>query len=288
MKLGSVMKLATREVKTIPPRSTIMNALKFMVGEGFRRLPIADAGARKLIGILSSTDILDFLGGGEKHKIITNRYGGNLARAINECVDEIMTREVVYVRNTDSWQDAVEVMMKHGVGGCPIIDDNQRVFGIVTERDIVKFLANQRRLDGYVRDYMTNKVITISPDTTIKDAMKTMISKSIRRLPIVRDEVLYGMLVSTDFLRYFVKDAFKMLETGDVKDILNKSIHEIASNSEIIKYRDPLIFEDRDKISDVVRGMVESGKGSALIVKDERLEGIITERDIMRFLYSNI
>ncbi|RLI84829.1 MAG: histidine kinase [Archaeoglobales archaeon] len=288
MKLGSVMKLATRDVKTVPPRSTIMNTLKSMVKEGFRRMPIADAGTRKLVGIVSSTDLIDFLGGGEKHKIITNKYDGNLAKAINECVVEIMNRDVVYVRNTDSWQDAVELMMRKRVGGCPIIDSNERVFGIVTERDIVRFLAGQGRLDGYVRDYMTRRVITISPDMSVGEAMRVMISRGIRRLPIVRDDVLYGMLVSTDFLRYFSREAFKMLETGNISDILEKRIHEIAANSEIMKYRDPLIFEGRDKISDVVRGMVESGKGSALIVENERLEGIITERDLMKFLYSNI
>jgi len=288
MKLGSVMDLATRDVKTIPPRSTIMNALKTMVNEGFRRMPIADAGTKKLMGIVSATDIIDFLGGGEKHKIVVNRFEGNLAKAINESVEEIMTRDVVYVKYTDSWKDAVEVMFERNVGGCTIVDKDGRVFGIITHRDIVKFLANQRRLDGYVREYMTPNVITVTPDTTVGEAMKTMISNRIRRLPIVRDGILYGMLVSTDFLRYFAKDAFKMLETGNINDILDKKIHEIASNSSVLKYKDPLVFEGRDKISDVVKSMVENAIGSALIVENGMLEGIITERDLMKFLYSNI
>ncbi|ADB58355.1 CBS domain-containing protein [Archaeoglobus profundus] len=288
MKLGSVMNLATRDVKTIPPRSTIMNALKTMVNAGFRRMPVADAGTKKLMGIVSATDIINFLGGGEKHKIVENRYEGNLAKAINESIDEIMTRDVVSVRYTDSWEDAVELMIEKNVGGCPIVDNDGKVFGIVTERDIVKFLASQRRLDGVVRDYMTPRVVTVTPNTTVREAMEIMISKRIRRLPIVKDGILYGILVSTDFLRYFAKDAFKMLETGNIKDVLNKSIHEIASNSNVLKYREPLVFESRDKISDVVRSMVEKGVGCALIVENGKLEGIITERDLMKFLYSNI
>jgi len=251
-------------------------------------MPIADAGTKKLMGIVSATDIIDFLGGGEKHKIVVNRFEGNLAKAINESVEEIMTRDVVYVKYTDSWKDAVEVMFERNVGGCPIVDKDGRVFGIITERDIVKFLANQRRLDGYVREYMTPNVITVTPDTTVGEAMKTMISNRIRRLPIVRDGILYGMLVSTDFLRYFAKDAFKMLATGNINDILDKKIHEIASNSSVLKYKDPLVFEGRDKISDVVKSMVENAIGSALIVENGMLEGIITERDLMKFLYSNI
>ncbi len=290
MKLGSVMDLATRDVKTIPPRSTIMNALKTMVKCGFRRMPVADAGTKKLMGIVSSTDIINFLGGGEKHKIVVNRHEGNLAKAINDSIDEIMTKDVVHVKYTASWQDAVEVMFERKVGGLPIVDDEGKVFGIVTERDIVRFLSDRRRmsLDGIVREFMTNRVITVTPETTVGEAMKTMISKKIRRLPIVKDGVLYGLLVSTDFLRYFSKDAFKMLETGDVRDLLNKSLHEMVSNSSVVKYREPLVFESRDRISDVVKSMVEKGAGCALIVENGRLEGIITERDLMRFLYTNL
>ncbi len=290
MKLGSVMDLATREVRTIPPRSTIMNALKTMVKCGFRRMPVADAGTKKLMGIVSSTDIINFLGGGEKHKIVVNRHEGNLAKAINDSIDEIMTKDVVHIKYTASWQDAVELMFERKVGGLPIVDDEGKVFGIVTERDMVRFLSDQRRmsLDGVVREFMTNRVITVTPDTTVGEAMKTMISKKIRRLPIVKDGVLYGLLVSTDFLRYFSKDAFKMLETGDVRDLLSKSLHEMVSNSSIVKYREPLVFEGRDRISDVVKSMVEKGVGCALIVENGRLEGIITERDLMKFLYTNL
>ena len=288
MKLGSVMDLATRDVKTIPPRSTIMNALKTMLTHGFRRMPVADAGTKKLIGIISATDLVNFFGGGEKHKIVENRYDGNLAKAVNESVEEIMTRDVVYVKYTDSWQDAVEVMFKKNVGGCPIVDDDGRVFGIITERDIVKFLAGYGRLDGYVRDYMTPNVITATPNTTVGEAMRIMISKKIRRLPIVKDGVLFGLIVSTDFLRYFSGEAFKMIETGKAKEALDKEIHEIVANSSVLKYKEPLVFEGRDKISDVVKKMVEKGVGSALIVENGRLEGIITERDLMKFLYSNL
>jgi CBS domain-containing protein len=206
----------------------------------------------------------------------------------DESVEEIMSRDVVYVKYTDSWRDAVEVMFEKRVGGCPVIDNDDKVFGIVTERDIVRFLASQGRLDGYVRDYMTPNVITATPNTTVGEAMKLMISNRIRRLPIVKDGVLFGLIVSTDFLRYFGKDAFKMLETGNAKEALDKEIHEIVANSTVLKYKDPLVFESRDKISDVVKKMVEKGVGSALVVDGGRLEGIITERDLMKFLYHNL
>ena len=289
MKFGSVMDLATKDVKTIPPRSTIMNALKTMINCNFRRMPIADAGTKRLEGIISATDLVNFFGGGEKHNIVLKRYGGNLSAAVNEYVDEIMVRDVVTVDVDSSWQEALEIMLEKRVGGCPIVDREDRVVGIITERDILKFLATQTKLDGYVRDYMTSGVITAKPDMTIEEAMRLMISKRIRRLPVIRDGVLVGLITTREILRYFaIGEAFRMLETGNVKDALNKPLTTLLSNEEIMMGREPLTFGSNERISEVVRRMIEAGVGVALIVDSGRLEGIITERDLMSFLYSKL
>ncbi len=289
MKPGSVMDLATKDVKTIPPRSTIMNALKIMINCNFRRMPIADAGTKRLEGIISATDLVNFFGGGEKHNIVLKRYSGNLSAAVNEYVDEIMVRKVITVDYTSSWQDALELMLEKRVGGCPIVDKEDKVVGIITERDILKFLANQTKLDGYVREYMTSGVITAEPDMTIEEAMRLMISKKIRRLPVIRDGVLVGLITVREILKYFaIGEAFRVLETGNVKDALQKPLTTLLSNEAIMSGRDTLTFRSNEKISEVVRRMIEAGVGAALIVDDGRLEGIITERDLMGFLYSKL
>ncbi len=284
MKFGSVMDLATKDVKTIPPRSTIMNALKTMVNCNFRRMPVADAGTKRLEGIISATDLVNYFGGGEKHRIVIERFNGNLSAAVNEYVDEIMVREVVVVDCSSSWQDALELMLERRVGGCPIVDEDDKVVGIITEKDMLNYLANHRELDGYVRDYMTTGVITANPETTIEEAMKVMISKRIRRLPVIKDGILLGLITAREILRYFTKEAFKVIETGDVRDALQKPLTLMLSKEGL--HREPLTFRPLDRISDVVRRMVAEGVGVALIVEDGRLEGIITERDLMKFLYS--
>lgn len=282
MKL-SVLDVGTRDVKTIPSRTSIMRSLKMMLNHNFRRMPIADAGTKRLEGIISATDLLNFFGGGEKHKLVVERYGGNLFAAVNENVDEIMERNVITVHHTESWEDALEVMLKKRVGGCPIVDDENRVVGIITERDMVKYLANQTRLDGYVSEYMTTDVVTIESSSSIEEAMKTMISNRFRRLPIVKDGVLIGLITAMDILRFFGGEAFKYLETGNIKDVLQKPVSTILNMA-----REPLTFESRDKISDLARRMIECGAGVALIIENKKLVGIITERDLMRFLYSRV
>ncbi len=289
MRFGSVMDLATKDVKTIPPRSTIMNALKTMLKCNFRRMPIADAGTKRLEGIISATDLVNFFGGGEKHRIVVERYNGNLSAAVNEYVDEIMVRDVVSIEPTASWQEALEIMLEKRVGGCPIVDGENRVIGIITERDMLNHLANQRRLDGYVRDYMTSGVITAEPEMSVEEAMRLMISKRIRRLPVIKDGILLGLITTREILRFFgTGEAFKMIETGNVRDALSKPLTTLLSNEAVMGNRELLTFGSADKISDVVDRMIKAGVGVALVVDGGRLVGIITERDLMKFLYESV
>lgn len=278
------MDIATTNVVTIPPTSTVMAAVKSMVTYSFRRLPIADPGTKRLEGIITATDIINFFGGGSKHRIVEDRYGNNLLAAVNEEVREIMEREVISIEFTESLEDGLDVILKKGVGGCPIIDRDDRVVGMVTERDYLAYLA-ESNLTGEVSKYMTRGVITAKPETSIEDAMKTMISRKIRRLPVIKDGVLVGLITSSTLVRFFSGEAFRSLITGDASDILEKPISSILANGNVLEYKEPLAFPPDANISEVARRMIDVNHGAALIVSDGRLEGIITERDIVRFLY---
>ncbi len=286
-KPGTVMDIATTDVFTLPPTSTIMNALKSMIKKGFRRIPIADPGTKRLEGIISATDFVNFFGGGSKYGIVEGRYDGNLAAAVNAEVGEIMETDVITVSYTDSFEDAVEIMFEKNVGGCPIVDKEDVVVGIITERDVLKYLGTHKMLDGYVSDYMTTSVVTIKPTETIKNAMKTMIEKKFRRLPVIDDGVLVGLITIREIIRYFgTGEAFKMLTSGNISEAINRPVSTILSNNEILVYKEILTFPRYIKISQLVQAMLEKNYGAALIVDDGKLEGIITERDLVKFLYS--
>ena len=105
---------------------------------------------------------------------------------------------------------------------------------------------------------------------------------------MVEDGKILGMTVSTDFLRYFSGEAFKLIESGTIEEALSKEIGEVIGNSSVLKYNKPLVFKPGDKISELVEAMLEKGAGSALVAENGSLQGIITERDLMRFLYENM
>ncbi|MBE8539605.1 CBS domain-containing protein [Geoglobus acetivorans] len=285
-KFGSVMEIASINAITIPPTSTIMTSMKTMIKYSFRRVPIADAGTRRLEGIVTSMDILNFLGGGEKHRLVKERYLGNLIAAINEEVREIMEKNVLSIPVSSSWEDALNTMLENNVGGVPVVDDEESVVGIITERDLMTFLASQTKCDGQVSEFMTRGVITAEPKMTIEEAMKLMVQKKFRRLPVVKDGVLIGLITATSLVHYFSGEAFKKLITGNAKDVLTQPLTAILNNENVLKYREPLVVRPNAKISDVVRRMIDSNQSSALVV-DNELVGIITERDLMRALCSS-
>ena len=72
-KPGEIMKIASTDVISIPPSKSIKDTAKVMMEHQFRRLPIADPGSGKVLGIVTVMDILDFFGGGNKFNIIEKK-----------------------------------------------------------------------------------------------------------------------------------------------------------------------------------------------------------------------
>ncbi len=117
-------------------------------------------------------------------------------------VKDIMTKKVMTVDYESSIGAAAEIMAKARVGSL-IVKSASGPVGIVTESDIVKKAVNQKTDFGKatIGDIMNTPVIFASPDQKITDAASIMISNRIRRLPIVQDNKIIGIVTHTDIVR---------------------------------------------------------------------------------------
>jgi CBS domain-containing protein len=281
-KEGDIMAIASRDVVSIPPTKPIKDTAKVMMEHEFRRLPITDPGSGKLLGIVTVMDILDFFGGGKKFNIIEKKYEDNFLAAINEPVKEIMTRDLITLSNKASIGETIEVMLDNQLGAIPLVDADGKLAGIVTERDIALSLAGMAGKDT-VQDYMSPKVFDTTPGTPLGDACKIMVRNGLRRIPVVGGEAdiskaakkLLGIITSTDVIRYLnAKELFDNLNSNLATDVLKTVISDIM-------VKNPVTVEPNMTIGELCELFAEKNIGGVPVVKDDKIMGIITERDIL-------
>lgn len=270
------MTLAKKKVITISPSHPIKDASELMVEKEIRRLPVTSSGTGRLQGVLVTRDIINFLGGGEKYKIIKNKHGGNFFSAINDPVRIIMNPNHPYGTTDLSIAETAKILLGKNVGGVPILESDQSVGGIVTERDFARYLPStaQTRVEGH----MTKKVVTAKPELPIREGMQKMISKGFRRMPVVDDGKLLGIVTSVDILRYFgSSEVFTHMESGSIEYALSIGVEEIMSPNVIT-------VDPQTDLGGAAEIMAEHDYGGLPVVKGEKLVGIITERDLLELL----
>ena len=124
-------------------------------------------------------------------------------------VKELMNRHVVAVSPEDSAEAAAVMLDRYNVGSLPVMSGEGRLRGIVTDRDIVIRCVAAEALPSAtkVRDIMTRSVVTVEEDTDVREAARLMSDGRVRRLPVLRGDLLVGMLSLGDLSRCRACDA---------------------------------------------------------------------------------
>jgi CBS domain-containing protein len=117
-------------------------------------------------------------------------------------VRDIMSRPPITAKETDSVMAVSKTMARHNIGCVIIVDKTGKPIGIITERDIVQRVAAKNMLpsDVKIADTMSKPVISISPGIRVNDAAKRMNTSKIRRLAVIEDGKLVGVLTMKDIL----------------------------------------------------------------------------------------
>lgn len=272
-----LLSIAKGPVIVVSPTTPIYDAVQVMVKQDIRRLPIANPGTKHLEGIVTATDIIEYLGGGKKFEIIQQKCDGNFFKAINEPIKLIMTQKVVSIRSSAKIDDAIERMKESGMGGLPIVDEKNSVKGVISERDIAGLFAD--RISGVrVAQLMSENVVTALPTTTIFEAERTMATEGFRRLPIVANGKVMGIVTTMDIIRFFGSgEVFKHLRSGTIIQVLNTLAFHIAT-------KPVATIEPEADVGQVAKMMREKDIGAVPVVTKERLVGIVTERDFFKLI----
>jgi CBS domain-containing protein len=135
-------------------------------------------------------------------------------------VGDVMTREVCVVRRSTPLKEVARQLVEHGVSALPVLDEEDRLLGVVSEADLVGRASSDVRGDrwrrpfrrlppsgGNAKDLMTTPVITVSAGTAVSRAARLMQARGVKRLVVVDPEGrLVGVVSRADLVRVFLRD----------------------------------------------------------------------------------
>jgi CBS domain-containing protein len=120
-------------------------------------------------------------------------------------VKEIMNPNVVSLGPNASLKDAAELMAQQKIGSIVIVDNNEPI-GIITERDFAtKIMLQPYSADSKVSEVMSSPVVHITSNQSVADVIDIMANKDIRKVPVIDNGKVIGIVTGTEFLRLFVQ-----------------------------------------------------------------------------------
>ena len=117
---------------------------------------------------------------------------------------EVMSRNVVVVHADDPAIDAALLLVQRGISGIPVVSDDTILVGIITEKDVLKLLIEVDP-DKRVRDYMTKVVKSFDESKSVLDICAYLFLNDIKRVPIVKDGKLVGIVSRRDVIREILR-----------------------------------------------------------------------------------
>jgi len=276
-KEGDVKFVASHPAVTAAPQSSILEVSEIIAERKVRGVVLAEPGKETLRGLVTATDLVNYLGGGEYYNIVVNRHKRNIFSALrDEPVESIANPTPLFVTVADKLDTVVELMISQGVGIVPVVYEDGSVYGVITEHDIVKHVAG-KRTGVRVADAMSKNLVTVGIEDPIKEAARRMVAYGFRRLPVVSgSDEIKGMVTAKDYVSFFGSHrAFKELTSTDIEEVLSVPVYEIMT-PEFYTIR-----EDAD-VGEAAEAMMKYGTSSLLVVNEkDEIVGIITERDVL-------
>jgi CBS domain-containing protein len=147
-------------------------------------------------------------------------------------VKEVMIKNVVTLKAAQTLAKAAEILVKNNISGAPVVGENNKLIGMISEKDLFKalypdlkdillnikawfvkekasFKINEKK-KVFIKSLMAKEVISIEEDDSILKAGALMLSSNIHRLPVLRKGKLVGLVSRRDIFRKLLKERFDL------------------------------------------------------------------------------
>ena len=152
-----------------------------------------------------------------------------MKRVEHALLSDIMTTKVVTLDISELVEEALRLMIKFDIGSVVVVD-RQIPVGIVTERDVTRAaLRGDSLLKIPVRSLMSRPLQTATPNMEVQKAFETMLKLGVRRLPVVDDEKLVGIVTEKDLTRWVLRMFYEPNPPAEIRSLVeNQQIEALT------------------------------------------------------------
>ena len=115
---------------------------------------------------------------------------------------DIMSKDVITISENETLGVAIKRLVQSRISGMPVIDENQKMVGIISEKDILNFIFCGHLKDTKVFEAMSKDVIHFAPDSLIDSIALAVSQKHFRRVPIIENDKVVGIVSRRDIIHY--------------------------------------------------------------------------------------
>lgn len=254
----SAKDIATRSVTGLKEGDRFESALK-MVISGYRIIPVMDSDGKKLTGFIGSREVLDFLGAGP----LSGKAKGKL---INSSINHMGRRVSIPVGEGDDVSRVLDSFRENDVN-LHHVENKSGLVGIITKSDITYRIRGRTGLK--VRDVMTKQPFHVRDEEAVSDVARMLARGPFRKLPVVRDGFLVGIVTPYDIISYLNRNQ-KLSKISEDRTIVRHAMNAMVAS----------VRPDAD-VADAVAIMRRKNVSGLPVTDEDTLVGIITERDII-------
>jgi CBS domain-containing protein len=130
-----------------------------------------------------------------------------------------MTTSLFTISKDATVEEAIRMLIDRDVSGAPVVDDQGKLIGIISELQLLEAVYTPEVKSQRLRSFMTKDVLTVAEDTLLSDVTNILVLHRIRRVPVLRDGRLVGIITRRDLLRYAL----------EASDTLTMSVNELKT-----------------------------------------------------------
>ncbi|MBU0469410.1 MAG: CBS domain-containing protein [Candidatus Omnitrophica bacterium] len=121
-------------------------------------------------------------------------------------VKDIMATNVITIKPEAKIEEGMRLLLSNNISGLMVVDDNEEVVGVVTEKDFLVAYDFTGSTEALVKEFSASEVIGVSEEDLIEDVGRLLVKRNIKRVPVIKDKKVVGVVSRIDIIKHILSE----------------------------------------------------------------------------------